>query len=107
MNQIDCFDRVTFPRVHRNDPRSSHEAAAAGEKSGAFKRQAELVLAWLKKWPQATSAELAKVSGLDLYVCRRRLDDLNKCALVQRLDPTEDTVPCQISGKKVCRWIAK
>jgi DNA-binding MarR family transcriptional regulator len=109
MNQFDLMFgvRPRFPRAHRDDPVSSHEAAAAGESSGLFKRQAERVLAALKRFPLATSAELTKLANdpaLDLYAVRRRLDDLKKVNLVRRIDPTDDMKPCEVSGRRVCRW---
>jgi hypothetical protein len=109
-NQLDLmFSRVRFPRSHAADPRSSHEAAAEGERTGAFKKQAQRVLWALKRFPLATSAELTKLAadpGLDLYAIRRRLDDLHKVNLVRRIDPTKDMAPCTVSGRRVCRWEA-
>lgn len=111
MTQLDLmFSRVRFPRSHAHDPRSSHEAAAAGEASGSFQRQADRVLAALKRFPLATSAELTRMAndpGLNLYAIRRRLDELNKLSLVRRIDPTEHMKPCEVSGRRVCRWEAR
>jgi DNA-binding MarR family transcriptional regulator len=105
MTQLDLtFSRVRFPRAHRDDPRSSHEAAAAGEASGSFQRQAERVLGALQTFTQCTAAELADHMGMDLYAVRRRLCDLKDTNLVERIDPTENTVPCAIARKRVCRW---
>lgn len=107
-DQLDLlFGSVRFPRAHRNDPRSSHEAAAAGEASGTFQRQAERVLAGLRSYTNCTSAELARHLGMDLYAVRRRLTELEAAGLVDRIDPTADTVPCGVSGKRVCRWEAR
>jgi predicted HTH transcriptional regulator len=107
---MDAFDRTTFPRAHTHDPRSSHEAAAEGERTGRFKKHAEIVLAALKRWPQATSAELARAlndPALDKHEVRRRLTDLHMANLVDQILPFDDTVPCEVSRKKVLRWIAR
>jgi DNA-binding MarR family transcriptional regulator len=104
-SQLDLmFSRVRFPRAHATDPRSSHEAAAEGERTGAFKKQAQRVLDGLRGYTNCTSAELSRHIDMDLYAIRRRLTELEAAGLVDRIDPTDDTVPCEVSRKKVCRW---
>lgn len=105
--QLDAFDGVRFPRAHRNDPRSSHEAAAAIERSGKAKSDAIRVYEGAKVHQNHTSAELAQALGMELYAVRRRLTELEAIGKIQRIDPTENTVPCAISGKRVCRWVAR
>ena len=96
----------TFPRAKSSDPRSSHEAAAEMERSGRDKAQTEAVLAALKRHDGATTAELALWSGMDLYAVRRRMTELasGKDGRVHQEKPTDDIEPCEVSGKRVCRW---
>jgi hypothetical protein len=107
-DQLSMFDPVPprFPRVRRSDARSSHEAAALVEKTGIAKRQAEEVLAALRRFPMSTSFELARASGLDRYAVGRRLPELAApdVHLVERIAPTKESLPCAVSGKRVVRW---
>ena len=110
--QLDAFDGVRFPRTHRNDPSSSHVAAAAGEKSGLFKSNAMEVLALVRIYAQATAAELArhaKRRHLDKHEIRRRLTELcaPECGLVEQIKPTPDMKPCEVAGKLACRYVAR
>jgi hypothetical protein len=104
--QLDAFDHVHFARTRTGDASSSHEAADLMERTGKAKQQAEQVLAALKKLTNATSMELARYSGIDRYVVARRLPELHDAGLVTRHEPGEQTVPCEISGKRVLRWRA-
>ena len=109
MTQLDIFAATvpTFPRARRTDARSSHDAAELVERKGIAKAQAEAVLAALKQWPLSTSMELARVSGIDRYAIGRRLPELASVSLVDRIEPTDETLPCAVSGKRVIRWRAR
>lgn len=96
----------TYPRARRNDPRSSHEAAAAIEASGRAAHQSAQVLAAVRLWPCSTSHELADAAHMDRYAIARRLPELAAAGRVRRIEPSAETVPCRISGKRVCRWEA-
>lgn len=48
------------PRARRNDPETSHRAAARIKASGALGRQQALVLDYVRRFPGHTSAELAR-----------------------------------------------
>jgi hypothetical protein len=92
----------SFPRVRSTDPRSSHEAAAQADRFAAS--QAQRVLTALRQWPGSTSMELAAVAHLDRYATARRLPELLADGFVTRREPTDDTKPCEVSRKRVCRW---
>lgn len=96
----------TFPRARREDSRSSHEAAAEVERSGRAAHQAAQVLAAVRLWPLSTSHELAEAARMDRYALARRLPELAATGAVRRIEPTEHTEPCRVSGKRVCRWEA-
>lgn len=96
-----------FPRARRTDPRSSHEAAALIERTGVAGRQAQAVLAAMRAHPLSTSMELARAAGIDRYAVARRAPELAAQGLAIRIDPTDDTLPCAVSGKRVCRWMAR
>lgn len=106
MSQLDIFFGGTphFPRVRTTDPRSSHEAAYLVERTGIAGKQASAVLAALHGLDNATSAELAKHAGLDRYMVARRAPELAEVGLIDKVLPTQDTVPCEVSGKRVVRW---
>jgi CRP-like cAMP-binding protein len=93
-----------FPRARATDARSSHTAAAEIERKGIDKLQAQAVLAAMRRYDNVTSMELATWAGLDRYAVARRLSELASDGLVTRVEPTADTVPCVVSGKKVLRW---
>lgn len=110
IQQLDAFDRVIFPRSHAHDPSSSHAAAAAGEASGLFKSNAMEVLALVKRFPQATAAELAKFAKrrhLDKHEIRRRLCEWVALGVIEQIKPTPDMKPCEVAGKRVCRYVAR
>lgn len=104
--QMDAFSSVAprFPRARSTDSRSSHEAAASIESSGAGRLQAERVLAALRKYSNSTSRELAKSARLDRYEVARRLPELHTAGLVMRYDVSAITAPCAVSGKRAVRW---
>lgn len=90
------------PKAHRHDPVSSHNAARAARKFAHG--HATRVLAAVRAFPLSTSAELAEAIRMDLYQVRRRLTDLLDAGQIRRIDPTDNTVPCRVGGKRVCRW---
>ena len=107
MTQLDAFSQPpAHPRARSTDARSSHEAAARLERSGADRLQAERVLAALKKYPNSTSRELAQSARLDRYEVARRLPELHAEHKVGRYEPSSITAPCAVSGKRVIRWCA-
>lgn len=105
MNQLDAFSPAPrFPRARGTDPASSHAAAVAIESTGAARAQAGAVLAALRQFDNCTTMELARHSGIDRYAIARRMPELAEVCLVERIEPTKDTVPCAVSGKRVLRW---
>lgn len=105
---LDCFMPVPrFPRARRTDARSSHEAAALIERTGIAGRQAQAVLEAMREYPGSTTMELARAAGLDRYAVARRAPELAALGKAVRVEPTDDTVPCAVSGKRVVRWWAR
>lgn len=92
-----------FPRARCEDARSSHDAAAEVERTGIAARQAEQVLAAVRRWPGSTGRELARVSGLNYHALMRRGSELVKQGLVREVRPHDDTVRCYVTGKKLLR----
>jgi hypothetical protein len=107
MIQTDAFLPPIHPRARNTDPRSSHDAAARVERNGNAKASAQRVLAGLKRYPMATSAELAKAAGLDRAECARRLPELAEVNAADRYDPTPETMPCAVTGIRCVRWCAR
>lgn len=104
--QTDLFATAAprHPRARTTDPCSSHQAASDLERSGRDAAQAREVLAGLEQFPGCTSAELAARYRLDRYAVARRLPELEAEGRVRRRDPHAETVPCEISGRRVVRW---
>lgn len=79
-------------RARRSDPDSSHRAADEGEQSGRIARRLAAALEAVRRFPGATSAELAELAaapdGLDVgswrVELRRRLPELRDRGLVKR-----------------------
>lgn len=105
-SQLDAFDSTPprFPRARTTDARSSHEAAALIESTGRARTDAMRVLRAVRRWPNSTTAELAKFARIDRYTVARRMPELHEAHLVARYEPTPITAPCAVSGKRVIRW---
>jgi hypothetical protein len=72
------------PVAHRADPVTSYLAGERFARSGKLKGQTLLVLLALRKWPGRSSAELARLAGLDRYAVARRLPNLAARGLAVR-----------------------
>lgn len=88
-----------FP-ARNTDPHTSHLAAAEMIASGAQGRQQLAVLAAVRVNGYCTSAELARVHGLDRYAVARRLPELERMGLVQRAPARI----CKESGRPAMTW---
>lgn len=106
MNQTEAFGEAPprHPRARTTDARSSHEAAALIERTGTAKSDQQRVLNAVRRYPNSTTAELAKFARIDRYTVGRRMPELHELGLVGRYEPTPITAPCVVSGKKVIRW---
>jgi DNA-binding MarR family transcriptional regulator len=76
-----AFDR---PLAHKRDPLTSFAAGERFVRSGQLRGQMLLVLLALRKWPNKTSAELARLAGLDRHAIARRLPNLAERGLTIR-----------------------
>lgn len=86
MPQQDLFATKTISRS--TDPQSSHEAAKRLVRSGHRRSQAQTVLETLRlsgDWMFAS--EISSVCGLQAYVVRKRLPELEREGLVERQMP--------------------
>lgn len=82
------------------DPLSSHLAAEELQSSGRRETQCRLVLEWVERFPDRTSAELARWGDLDRYMVARRLPDLERQGLVKK----SGMRPCQTNGRQAVTW---
>jgi hypothetical protein len=80
--------------VRSTDTFAAHQAADAVVNSGKRKTQAQLVAEKIREHPGSTSAELAKICGLNRYMVARRLPSAEQQGLVWR---GADTT-CSVSG---------
>lgn len=100
---FDDFSILSEPLLASpKDPETSHEAARELEASGALGRQRQEVIDALRRFPDSTSAELAKRSGLDRHLCGRRLPELEYLERVTR----GEARTCTVSGRKAQPWRA-
>ena len=104
MSEQATFDfRPVSPVAANADPDTSHAAARQVTKDGTRKRQALAVLAAVQRWPSRTSAELARMAGLDRHLVARRLPELADArngALVDRGVARR----CNVTGKLALTW---
>lgn len=89
------------PLFSRSDPHTSAVAAEELVCSGVHAKQCRQVLEALRRHPGSTSAELAQRSGLDRFLCARRLPDLRRAGLVVR---DEQGRLCSATGRKALVW---
>ena len=88
------------PHSHRNDPMSSYRAGDRAVRSGRMKGQMAAVLRAVKQYPNRTSAELARLSGMDRYTPARRLAVLERRGLVKRGKERK----CAVCGSQCITW---
>lgn len=104
-----------FPRARKTDAVGSHDAAAAIERCGQARSDAQRILAAVRRWPGCTSMELARNARIERYTVAGRLPELadaerNPDPTVRRVEfsteanPTGNTVRCAVSGKRAIRW---
>lgn len=72
------------PLSHRGDPVSSYKAGNRALRSRKIRGQTQAVLEALKRHPNTTSAELARLADLDRYAVARRLPNLAHRGLAER-----------------------
>lgn len=89
-----------FPRARRADPASSHQAAAAGEKSGRLAVQMAQVRAAVNHWAGCTSRELAAHMQADRYMLARRLPELEQLREVRK----GSIRGCNAGGRPAVTW---
>lgn len=85
MNQTALFDRDQFPPASRaDDPSTSKAAEQRVTRSGARKRQVDIVLQAVTSYPGRTAVELTTACQLDRYQVSRRLADLEHQGRVRK-----------------------
>lgn len=84
----------------RNDPDTSYAAAVSCTASGRRKTQRELLFAALQRYPGHTSAELARICGIDRYAAARRLPDLRHDGFAENGDERI----CTVQGTLAITW---
>lgn len=77
------------PRAHAADAPSAHAAADRLERSGRSEDGMRAVLEAVRRHPGHTSKQLAAASGLDRHDVAKRLSDLFRRGVVERIEPAE------------------
>lgn len=85
------------PIARRSDPPTSQEAAERYTRTRRASDKAR-VLAALREHSGVTSWELAERSGLDRYLCARRLPDLERDGTAEKCGRTESGVVWRARG---------
>ena len=98
--QMGLFDAPLRPLARHGDASPSIAAAEAVVRSGAFRNQLEAVLCALFAQGERTSAELARVAGLDRYAVARRLPDLLELGYAEK----HGTRMCAVSETPATVW---
>lgn len=86
--------------ARRTDPASSHLAAAEVVRSGVRGEQQRGVLTAVWRWDGRTSAELARLAGMDRYAAARRLPELENRGLLRK-GPIR---PCAVTRRPSVTW---
>ena len=86
--------------TRRDDPQTSHDAAALAERTTA-KPQREILKEFVLERPGHTHAEIAAAVGLKASAAHKRLPELRKAGLISNGQPRL----CSISGTKMMTWI--
>lgn len=81
--------------ARRTDPSTSRMSAIELMESGQLNDQCGAVLACLRVYPNRTSAELARDTGLDRYMAARRLPDLREAGYARMVGKRR----CGVTGK--------
>ena len=102
----DCEEVTTGLRAPASphDPMSSKIAADQVEKSGLRRHQIEKVVNALRLYPDTTTMELSRASGLDRYMIGRRMSEAETLGLVVRCEKMK---VCRISKKLAQTWRVK
>jgi predicted ArsR family transcriptional regulator len=80
---------LIFPTARRTDPDTSHQAAASMVHIAGL--QAREVLEALRRYGSMTYTEIASLAGLEPHAVGRRLSELRRLELVERLSETRVT----------------
>lgn len=96
MNQIDL---TLPPASHRHDPETSKRAERRANISG----QALQVYDALLRIGPCAMFELSERTGLDYFICQRRISVIEKNDLAERIGTTVNPT----SGNKCCVWAAR
>lgn len=108
---------MSTPLARNTDPDTSRKAASELTESGKHQAQKAEVYAALRSYAKAhivgaeipfypTSAELAMFAGLDRYAVARRLPDLEKDELVEKVYLNGELIKrrCKATGKTATVW---
>lgn len=90
---------IQTPASRLNDPDTSHEAEKHINQGSRHKQQ-QIVLEAVKRFPNRTSQELSKDSGLDKEMVHKRLSELRTAKLVS----VNGKRQCSITGRKAMVW---
>ena len=88
---------IQTPAARNTDPVTSHLAAQAVTESGSRQSHNQQCLKEVRKNPGASSAKIAKATGLDRHEAARRLSDLNGIS-VEKGEPAR----CKLCKGKLC-----
>jgi len=97
MNQQTLF--ASTPASRATDPETSHLAEEESNANGTRADQQHRTLAALRQHPGSTSAELARLAGLDRYMVARRLPEL---APIHARRAEKRT--CRVSHRPAITW---
>jgi len=91
---------IRYPAARTSDPSSSHDAAERVTDSGKRNANVVTVVDCVSKYPSNTSAEIARLCGLERHEAARRTADAEHAGAVKK---GEQRV-CALSGRKAVTW---
>lgn len=91
---------VETPAARATDPAPSHEAADEITCNGRRAQQQHTVATVVWSYPGRTSAELARLCGLERHAVARRLPEVELAGTVKR----GEIRPCTVGGRRATTW---
>jgi hypothetical protein len=87
--------------ARRDDPETSHEAAAEMHGSEAQGRLVRIAVAQVCEYPGETAKELERRLGVEDGQLRKRLNDAWRMGLISKGEPRR----CTVSGRRAQTWV--
>lgn len=103
MIQTSLFDDPpkVVARARRDNPQTSHEAAAQVERSGKATSHRNILANFVKEHPGLTNGELSReLPEIGLYAISKRMGEIARMGLIRR----GESRVCSVNGTSMTTW---